>query len=72
MLGNRTSPVCPFFAQVLEDLCTLMAEWNLYNVITNPSGSHVARKLLCVVTGRDVSPTSGRDAGKNKVRCAQS
>lgn len=53
---------------MLGDLCALVADWNLYSVITSPSGSHVARRLLSVVTGRDVSPASGRDAGKQKVR----
>ena len=53
--------------QVLSDLCALVADWNLYSVITSASGSHVARRLLCTVTGRDVTPATGRDAGKHKV-----
>ena len=53
--------------QVLGDLCALVADWNPYSIITSASGSHVARRLLCTVTGRDVTPATGRDAGKHKV-----
>ena len=53
---------------MLGDLCALVADWNLYRVVTSASGSHVARRLLSTVTGRDVSPASARDAGKHKAR----
>ena len=50
--------------QVLSDVCSIMTEWNLYTVITSASGSHVARRLLCVLTGRDVTPASQRGKGQ--------
>ncbi len=46
--------------QVLGQVCNVMTGWNLYEIMTNPRASHVARRLLSVAAGRDVSPLSGK------------
>ena len=46
--------------QVLEQVSDVLTGWNLYEIMTNPRASHVARRLLSVAAGRDVSPPSGK------------
>ena len=48
--------------QVLEQVCDVLTGWNLYEIMTNPRASHVARRLLSVAAGRDVSPPSTKKA----------
>ena len=45
---------------MLEALCDVVADWNLYDIMTDPRASHVARRLLSVSAGRDVSPASNK------------
>jgi len=56
--------------QVLEQVCDVLTGWNLYDIMTNPRASHVARRLLSVAAGRDVSPPSTKKVCGFTPRCA--
>ena len=56
--------------QVLERVCDVLTGWNLYETMTDPRASHVARRLLSVAAGRDVSPPSSKKVKNPASPCA--
>ena len=44
-----------FVLQLLAEACNSICE-HLYDFITNRYATHVARRLLCIVAGRNVLP----------------
>ncbi len=54
--------------QLLTEACNNVCE-HLYDFLTNRYATHVARRLLCIIAGRNVLPLAAKS--QNKV-CFQS
>ena len=59
--SDRQKMRCEFPDQALERACGVVTR-HLYEFATDRNASHVARRLLCVLAGRDVLPAPGRAA----------
>jgi nucleolar protein 9 len=57
-----------FVSQLLTEACNSVCE-HLFDFLTNRYATHVARRLLCIIAGRNVLPLAAKS--QNKV-CLQS